>query len=382
VLAAIKINGTITESILQLEKEMYPMLQDVIDAKTGDLANWDDFLANWEVALQPERSNRARTLLLEAAFLRRGLDGVATLARQWGASQPRGYLTWIQHLVAAADWPKVAEICREALPILPHDSFHAQAAGYLIQAGQHSHDPALVREGKRERFMADPTVANLGSLVRKAGQENVREQELATLLEFLRQPQSAAIRKEALYTQALLMAGEVRAAFDDAQKERCIGWSHGKGGLVFGGILFILSDGSVQAKTIRDLIKFYSKIGSSAYSWSGGLGTDSTIHDEIVKGLMQFQATAADRQNFWDWAERLGRERIDHIVGHKHRNAYARAAMVLGALTESLVLCNQPGKAQQLVHEFYGDRYKHYPSFRSEVKSVFGASILLKKISL
>ncbi|MFP4348046.1 MAG: hypothetical protein ACLFQY_07175 [Desulfococcaceae bacterium] len=379
---AMDVGASIALHTLILDKESFPMLQDVIDAKPEDLADWEEFLSDWAGALKEETSNRAAILRLEASSLLEGADGPAKLAREWGKTQPRGYVFWIQDLAKREDWKGLSEACQEALKTLHSGPFREQAAGYLVKAAENLSDPDLILKGKREQFFSVPEELNLLALIEEAERQELRETELENIHKVYANPKKGTPLMEGpLYTKFLLMAGEVKAAFQDAQKEDSVGWSSGKAGLVFGSTLYIVCGKSDSATTIQDLLKSYASRKVGFYSNTESIGKTS-FYSEILKGLHRAEVSSADTRDFQDWADKIGRGRIDHIVSNKYRNAYSRAASTLGALAECLILSDRMGEAQRLVKEFYSEKYNRFPAFRREVKAVFQQSELLRVIRL
>ncbi|BBO83432.1 hypothetical protein DSCO28_39980 [Desulfosarcina ovata subsp. sediminis] len=102
------------------------------------------------------------------------------------------------------------------------------------------------------------------------------------------------------------------------------------------------------------------------------------MYAEIIKGLSNCKIGAADKKAFLNWARQIGGERIDHIVSNKHRKAYKRAAQVLGALCEVLILIGQESDAHVLVNEYYFDKYRRFSAFRKEVQAVFQTSNVVR----
>lgn len=379
---AMDVTAPTLSKVLDLEKDPRPMLRDVMDARTGEMTGWDDFLARWADALKEERSHRAAVLRLEASTFLEGPDGPARLAREWGKTQPRGYLFWIQTLLDRQDWPAASTACLEALDAFDSDPFREQAAGYLVDAGVQLAAPALILKGKRERFRSAPTDANLLALAGEAGRQNVRNAELDALAAACLKPEGGSAPVEgATRAKLLLMAGKAADAFNGAQKDKSIGWSFGETGLVFGCVLYIVCGKADRATTILGMVKNYAepKVG---FSWPETRDDAPAMYDEIMKGLARCEATAAEAEAFWTWAEQIGRKRIDHIVSNKHRNAYSRAASTLGALAECLILLDQEDAAHRLVAAFYSDKFSRFSAFRREVKAVFQRSELLKAIRL
>jgi len=79
--------------------EEYPLMQDVIDVKPGEMENLESFLPAWKKALT-KRGTKGRPagLLLETVNRLKGINGVSRLAKEWKNSQPQGYLFWLSIL--------------------------------------------------------------------------------------------------------------------------------------------------------------------------------------------------------------------------------------------------------------------------------------------
>jgi hypothetical protein len=379
---AMDVGASIALHTLILDKEPFPMLRDVIDAKPGKMPDREEFLSDWADALTEKKFNRAATLRLEASSLLEGADGPAKLAREWGKTQPRGYVFWVQELFKREDWKGLSEACHEALEILHSGPFREQVAGYLEKAAENLSDPDLILKSKREQFFSVPEESNLLALMEEAERQDLRETELENIQKVYANPKKGTPLMEGpLYTKFLLMAGELKAAFEEAKNADSVGWSSGKAGLVFGSTLYVVCGKSESATVIRELLKSYANRKIGFYSNTEASGKPS-FFSEILKGIDRAEVSPADIREFQEWADKIGRGRIDRIVSNKHRNAYGRAASTLGALAECLILSDRPDEAQCLVKEFYSDKYNRFPAFRREVKSVFQQSKVLRLIRL
>jgi hypothetical protein len=104
------------------------------------------------------------------------------------------------------------------------------------------------------------------------------------------------------------------------------------------------------------------------------------LNDAFVIKKGQKKRRTAKRDEYIAWAERIGKSRINHIVSNKHRNAYARAAQVLGSLAETYKVMARDDKVNRLLHHFYNEKYNRFSAFRREVKTVVRASDLLKNL--
>jgi hypothetical protein len=378
---AMDIHAGLNPAMLNLTDEPYPMLQDIIDARPETMEDWDDFLNQFSAALQKHKTNRSEMLMIEISFLQNGITGITKLARQWKTKQPRGYLFWIQTLIDNEDWKAASDSCLEALNIFSNTSFREQAAEHLIQCAKKLDNKDLILTAKREKFISSPDKDNLLSLVYEASAQNVRDKELSNLMISYQQSRKN-FSNGALYIQFLLMAGNLKAAFELVKTEKTIAWHSDKAGIVFVSILYVISEESDSAKTIHQLFKYYAGTVTASSSFLVDEDTETTsMFKEILIGLSQYVLISADKAVFWKWAYEIGCGQIDEIVSHKYRNAYGRAAQILGALSECLILTDQQINAQSLVDIYYKEKYRRYSAFRKEVKAVFNHGVL-KSIGL
>jgi hypothetical protein len=86
-----KVNAAMGRSRLDLESEPFPMVQDVRDARPGELGDWESFLPAWEQKLASCETSRAAVLRMEALEWLEGIDAVSRLAGEWQSRQPYGY---------------------------------------------------------------------------------------------------------------------------------------------------------------------------------------------------------------------------------------------------------------------------------------------------
>ena len=375
---ALNLQASINDRILDLENESYPMLQDVIDARTGTLEDWDAFLKQWQSALKKSATHRAAMLQLEAVGFLEGTSGVADLARRWGKNKPRGALYWIQRLAENEEWQSAADACLETLDMLPGGTFREQAAGYLIEAGEHLDRKDYLLTGKREKLLSSPDEANFLTFIDEANQQNVRKREIDGLKPVFAKEKLSQYGEDTLYTKFLLVTGDVKTVFAKEKKEtKAIGWSYGKAGVVFGSMLYLVCGKSEQAAIINSLLKTYAD-RMSDYPFYRDFDAQTTMYAEIIKGLGNCRISAAEKTAYLTWARQIGCERIEHIVSNKYRKAYERAAQVLGALCEALILTGQESDAQDLVNDYYFDKYRRFSAFRKDVQAVFQTSDIVR----
>jgi len=96
--------------------EEYPMRQDVIDAKPGEMEGMEWFLPAWKKVLTARGTNaRPAVLLLETVNRLEGVSGVSRRARKWKNTQPQGYLFWLDILRKENDQKGIIRVSKEAL---------------------------------------------------------------------------------------------------------------------------------------------------------------------------------------------------------------------------------------------------------------------------
>jgi hypothetical protein len=360
--------------------EEYPMMQDVIDAKPGEMEGMKWFLPAWKKVLTAKGTNaRPAVLLLETVNRLEGISGVSRQARKWKNTQPQGYLFWLDILRKGNDQKGIILVSKEALKELKKGGFRERVAEFMIGAAEESNDARHLLLGKRERFFSYMSDQNLLDLVGEATKQTVRDKEIDRVINFFKARKSLDEEK-CLYVKALLMSGKLSTAVSMAKNEKSVGWSFGSSaGVVFGSVLSALADHPEKAGAIKTLLKGYA---NSVSVYSGRFSTDeatnTSFYDEIVKGLKQKKNMESQAAESLSWAEKIGKKRIDHIVSNKHRRAYERAAQVLGSLAEGYMAMGEKGKAEKILRQYYSEKYNRFSAFRREVKAVVMHSDLLR----
>jgi hypothetical protein len=361
--------------------EDYTLLQDVIDARPGEMAGMESFLPAWKNVLEKKGTKgRPAVLLLETVNRLEGINGVSRLAEKWKNNQPQGYLFWLDILKMENDQKGIIKVGTEGLKALKEGRFRERVAEFMIDAAAKLNDAKHLLFGKRERFFSHTSDQNLLDLLDEAIKQDLRVRELGVVISYFKSPKSMDDDQKALYVKTLLMAGQLDTAFAMAKKEKSVGWSyHSNAGVVFGSALSVLAGHSEKAVTIKTLLKGYANqrsVYSERFSVDDEMGT--SFFEEIISGLKQKKFTKAKRTEYLAWAEKIGKSRIEHIVSNKHRRAYERAAQVLGSLAEAYAAMGQKNKAVKILHKYYSEKYSRFSAFRREVKAVVKDSDLLR----
>lgn len=335
--------------------EKYPMMQDVIDARPGEMEDMESFLPTWKKVLTV-KGTRARpaVLLLETVNRLEGVNGVSRLAKKWKNTQPQGYLFWLNILKKEKDQKGIIRVSTEGLKALKEGRSRERVAEYMINAAEGLDDAKHLLRGKRERFFSYMSDQNLIDLVGEATKQNAREKEIDAVISFFKARKSIDEEK-GLYVKTLLMSGKLATAVSMAKNEKSVGWSYGSSaGVVFGSVLSALAGHSEKAGAIVTLLKGYAN-SVSVYSgrFSIDEATSASFYDEIIKGLKEKKNTKSQAAKSLSWAEKIGKKRIDHIVSNKHRRAYERAARVLGCLAEVYMAMGEKSKAARILRQYY-----------------------------
>jgi len=371
-------------SIADLSQEHFPCLQDVIDAKVGEMEGFTDFLAQWKRALtKAELSDRTAELLMEATQISNGIKGVAALARKWKAKQPRGYVFWIRQLLEERAWDSIIKVGQEGLRVLEPGRQREFLAQAIVIAGDALGKPKHVLKGKREKFISEKTEANFLDMLCEAGKQGRRTEEIEAALQSMQHPSAGDHTGTVLLTKIRLLAGKLDKAFLEVKNAGPVGWSGGDTGLVFASIISLAVDHDDEAGIIRKLLEHYAdhRFGYwNDQAYDGMKKYAVSFSEEIIASLQKMNCTNAMRKKYLTWAEKIGKHRIEFIVSNKHRRAYERAAQVLGALAEVYACKGSNKKAVELLDRYYHVEFNRYPAFRREVKSVVSSATLLENL--
>ncbi|MBW2590372.1 MAG: hypothetical protein JRD71_06590, partial [Deltaproteobacteria bacterium] len=317
--AAMEIEVSVPYDENEYDKD-YPLLQDVIDARTGEMDDISSFLTAWKNVLAIKGTKgRPAVLLLETVNRLEGINGVSRLAKKWKNNQPQGYLFWLDILKMENDQKGIIKVGTEGLKALKEGRFRERVAEFMIDAAGKLNDAKQLMLGKQERFFSHTSDQNLLDLLDEAIKQDLRVRELGVVINYFKSSKSMDDDQKALYVKTLLMAGQLDTAFAMAKKEKSVGWSyHSNAGVIFGSVLSLLAGHSEKAVTIKTLLKGYANqrsVYSERFSVDDEMGT--SFYEEIISGLKQKKFTKAKRTEYLAWAEKIGKRRIEHIVSNK-----------------------------------------------------------------
>jgi hypothetical protein len=374
--------GQLENNVNKFYLHNFPLLQDILDAETDELSDFDFFLASWQLVLSQKsfRNNRIADLLLEAVFLQSGSKAVGALARQWQDEQPRGYLYWLQQLEREKNWPLLRDAGLETLQALPPGQKRVEATNFLLTAANRLDDDATTLFGFRERFRSNPRDSSLLDLLSEAERQQVREQELEKVCVFCNKTEPE-YGDRLLLIKALLMAGKIDQAFELGNQDKISGWSHSATGLLFASALYLLCRGNKTCSLIHRQLEDYGGCSTIFFDScsSHPIIESRSGFEEIKHGLdlVNINSNTFNLDLYRKWTGTIGEQRVNHIVSNTHRSAYDSAAMVLGSLAEVMAASGEKKKAQALLTEYCKVLYNRHSAFRREVREAVGRSQIL-----
>ena len=356
-----------------------PLLLDIEDAKLEELPGKKEFLIDWIELVTGYGTDRANILLLEAAYIKDGIDGVQELARKWKGRQPRGYLFWINILKDQKDWNKVIDTTREASSVITFNYLRGVIAREMINAGEKTQDDQIILEGERELFYSVPEEKYLIVLLKEAKRQKILNVEISNVLSYLGNYEEG---KKDLEIKVLMIKGDLSEAFLKVKRANVLGWSysHKSVAILFAGVLSALVIENIQeAEIIKIILKRYTETGES-YSLTADTCNDTGpfMFHEILKGLKNSPIDSGQRTRYIAWVTNLGTKRIESIVSNKHRKSYNKAAEILCGLAECFILLNKKQTGLDLIYEYRNEKYNRYSAFRRELKYVLSKSTILK----
>jgi hypothetical protein len=361
--------------------EDYPMMQDVIDARPGEMGGLESFLPAWKKVLTAKgKKARPAVLLLETVNCLEGVIGVSKLARKWKNTQPQGYLFWLEVLRKKNDQKGVIRVSKEALKALKKGRMRERVADFMMEAAESLNDAKHLLLAKHERFFSYTSDQNLLDLVAEATKQNRRDEELSAVIDSFKAEKPVYEEKD-LYVKVLLMSGKLDRAVSETKNKKAVGWSaSSSAGTVFAAVLSVLASHFEKATTIKTILRSYAN-SVSVYSGRFVIDeeTSTSFYDEIVRGLKQKKNIEAMAAQSLSWAEKIGKKRIEHIVSNKYRGAYERAAQVLCSLAETHMAMGERKKAERILRRYYYEKYNRFSAFRSEVRAVIRGSDLLRE---
>jgi len=380
------------------------LLRAMEDAREGSLPDFDGFLAGWIEALEgsEEETERPfgweasrRRLLREAVRRRGGATGLAGLARRSG--DPEAFLEWSEVAAREGDLAQAVEALGEGLDGVSKPHPRAGLADRLATVAGATAQWELALSSRRLAWRLEPTRRRLRDLAQVALDLFGADEDLERLMRAeLRALQEGDYRAGSDCAGLLeVLAGELDVAERRLAAAPSVGWSSHDhpGGAVF-PVLLVAGAGLHQPPEGTILAELWSHLDGSRREWwdsmkdqeereaLAAIGVASVappdLSDLVSALLLRRMPGDGQKRAFLETCRSVALGRARHIVSHKFRNAYDRAASAAAACAEGFALAGWPDEGRLLVEGLRQEFPRHSAFKRSleahEVRSsVLGA---------
>jgi len=365
-------------------------LPTIADTRRGGLPDLDDFLPAWIEVLTGHTSGyRARDrqrLLTEATVWHAGTDGLAAVARRPGDHQPTAYLDWVDALTRDGRLDDAAAAAREAMTVTGLPAEHsAEVADRLGELTARLGDPRAALDARRTAWRTHRTRSRLLALVVAADAAGQRAGTLAAEADLV------PADPDRVGCELLLLADRIDTAATALVASDPLGWSSPEhpGPVVWPFLLAAAVAPAVPA-TQTQLGRQFAAI-DTADRWHGYPSFDLDDGDDdadrpsaappglsclLAGHITDRPGSPRQRQRWLDVARGVADQRIDAVVGNKHRGAYQRVAVLAVAYAEALALAADQAAGAAFITATRG-RYPRHVAFRDELDRATAASPLL-----
>ena len=375
-------------------------LVDVAEAGEGPLPDFETFLSGWIEELETRIrsgsvwSRVASRLLQEAAELQGGIEGLAAIADKFGADDPELYVNLVHRRMEMDQVAEAMAAAQTGMAQVGEPTAKARLGDLLSLLAGQAGEPPLALEAARTAWQLAPSWPRLRRLCLVADGLEIRKkviEEERTRVRPLDPGEGSAgggrdPMRQDLVSALHLLAGDWTAAIEMFQAAPEVGWSTPGhcAGVVFPSLL-LGGAGLVEPPPDTAIAELWGEVGRS-WGWarvgdvvygeddSFGIGTDSEL---MASGLSQHSVNPAMRERLLEVARQKVLDRVRTIVGNKHRNAYSRAAQVVVALGESLILMDRRGDGTGLV-DHVRSSFSRYPAFRRELDRAVSRSSVFR----
>jgi transposase-like protein len=391
----------------------------VIGARRAPLPDREAFLESWIELLRHQRPDRfgfdleGRRLLFQTVRLHRGTDGLAELARRDGCGIPEAYRKWVQALAEESRTDEAVRAAHEALQALPSTGeIPAWIAEFMAERAEKRHDGTARLEARGQAFRAMPTLARLSALCEAAAPvgelKSVVHAETARLRSLVADRSLRKRRDDAmaepiwghrLLATLLLLDGETEEAIALAKRAPAVGWSGGNHpGPVVMPYLLCATTGGVPPTAGTALADLWRGIDADELVfpvWDLN-GEESSLDDDpedmlpdmppklqavrltpfLQVQIAQRPVDPEQRARFLKAAWGIAERRIREILDKKHRRAYERAAMLVGAVAEAQIVAGD-SEGGHAVLTNVRRQYSRYSAFTHELDKMARRSPLL-----
>jgi hypothetical protein len=356
-----KIQGDINENV---------NLKAMLNVDTEILPDFDDFLLGWIELLKKHDQHHNRFLLREAIKLSGGVKALATFAQEEGSTHPEAFIDWIAELERKEDYQQMIDAAEKGLEdvIGTYGPLRAEIAEALVKAGKHMNSLEIQLKGWQEAFYSYPSLSRLLFLLTIAEKKNIYQEEIETAIKITK----TAKISDNLQTQLYLLAGDYKAAFNFCKDKKALGWTYGTNPkiLVIPFFLKYLAKGETLNSGVNRLWEWALL---NTYSQNRFEAINEHYQQAMDNIIETIYLTPKEEKKYLEWCIKETGERIDAIVKNQYRKSYYKAAMLLIATAEVLIIQGEKSMGYDLLKK-YRQQYPHHRRFQQEVKIALSSS--------
>lgn len=355
----------------------------IIEADVAPPLEWGAFLNAWIELLRNQDPDEtglielemSRRLLREAVLMKDGVEGLAKLAGEQGAQDPKIFSDWLDTLLQQERKGEAREVARRAVETIKDPAAKAHLAERWAVLVENDADRL---EAARIAWRSEPSVARLlilNSVNRPSVDEATRR--IAEAVRYWRTEKPALDDRTA--SVMLILAGQYDEAVDLMAKSKPLGWSSydHSGPVTYPFVLLAVIGGQTLPKGSvlslwRHELDAADRLGDpfqEAAMVGSGQASGAGLWAAMQSVLEHKPLTETQKRGFLDTAKKVMLARVRGIANARHRGAYDRAARMLAGWIEAARLTGRSEEAQGVLERLIKD-YSRLSSFKREIKAL------------
>ena len=357
----------------------------VIEADAGPMPDWDVFIPAWIKLLKGQDDDEmglillemSRRLLREAVLIKDGVDGLARLAGEQGACDPKIFGDWIEALLKQERKGEAKDVARRAVDTVKDPAAKATFAEQWAALADSAED---CLEAARIAWRSEPSgprLLMLNSLKSQSIDESVHR-----MTEEVRHWRTGEpTLNDRLAALLLILAGQYDEAVDLMAKSKPLGWSsyEHSGPVTYPFVLLAVAGGQTLPKGSvlslwRHELAAADRVGDPFHEVAmvgGGQESGAGLWSAMQSMLDHKPLSEPQRQAFLDAARKVMLARVKSIAKEKHRVAYDRAARMLVGWLEAARLAGHFDEAQRTLAQVMKD-YTRLSALKREINGLLG----------
>jgi hypothetical protein len=360
-------------------------IEAVMEADAIPMPGRDAFMPAWIKLLKEQDDDDAewnlletsRRLLREAVLMKDGVGGLAKLAGEHGAYDPKIFNDWLDALLKQGNKDEARDVARRAMNTVEQP---AAKAVFAEQWATLTDNAADRLEAARFAWRNDPTVARL--LMLNSVNSPSSAESAQRMTEEVRHWRTGKMMLDDRKASVLLiLSGEYEDAVDLMVESKPQVWNHGDdaNSVVYPFVLLAvvmgkdIPKGSVLSLWRHELTaadRFGDPFHETATKGSGqasGAGLWSAM-----QSVLEYKPlTDEQRQLFLEAAKKAMRARLKVIADERQRGAYDRGARMLVGWFEAAKLGGPSEEAQRILDQVMKD-YSRLSALKKEINALLG----------